>query len=115
MAGASSTPTASGGVTLGSVTTTGGDLSLISTNAGIAAASITVAGDATLAARIAIAVTNQRISSGAARLDISDGTLDLANLVAGRSSTLTASGKVALGRAASTSSRPTTPPRFSWP
>ncbi len=101
-AGDSSSLSASGAIMITSATTTAGDLSVSSTGAGIAAAGIDAARDATLTAATSISVTTALTTGRAATAEANGGALDIVALSAGANSTLTASGAITLGSATTT-------------
>jgi hypothetical protein len=102
-AGGTTNLAAAGLVTIGSATTTAGDLVVASTAGGITAATLNAAGAAGLTAAGAITATTSLTSGGAATVTSTGGTLTLAALTAGGTTTLSGSGAVTLGSALTTS------------
>ena len=100
-AGATTLLSASGAVTLTQAVTTAGDLSIVSTGAGITADTLQSAGATSLTAAGAIAVTSLT-SGGAATVVTTGGPLGIGRVSAGATTTLSASGAVTLTQAATT-------------
>ncbi|WP_342363801.1 leukotoxin LktA family filamentous adhesin [Terrarubrum flagellatum] len=98
-AGGTSMLSARDAVTLGTFTTTSGDLSVASTNAGITAATLDAAGALSLMAPGAIQVSTSATSGGTSSANSSGSTLGVASLTSGADATLSASGLVTIGSA----------------